>query len=324
VLHGKPGSMHWHNQDGFEVAGLALENVDQEPFAEAVKHRVLGPLAMGGGFDSATIKASDHSLGHYDPGYISYVGGGPPGGGPPPVVEIDADCRNRDPATGYHGSIRDVAKLATYLTGGAGQILAPATLDAMLSKQAPHFFTNRYASHGAEGLTSLNRDVVISGSIAAGFNAQIGVFKQDRLAVVTLMNSSQGKTWALVDAIARIYLDIDWRQKPYLGYTPAPESLPSLVGMYRDDLGFNGSGGRTLEVSLDPAKPGVLIGTLWGADGGVKVMPFFGLYCADNFTFPIEAAQPTVRFWRDAAGSGHAISLDVDGADSGPPFYRVP
>ena len=126
---------------------------------------------MGGGYDPATILASDHTLAHF--GTLELE------------LDADGDCPNNDPMVGYHGSIRDAVKLAEYLTGGAGSILEPAMLDAMLSKQGPNFWSNGHTIYGGGGNThpEIGGDIVLVDILGLGVNAEIRNYKQRRLAV---------------------------------------------------------------------------------------------------------------------------------------------
>jgi CubicO group peptidase (beta-lactamase class C family) len=306
VLWAKPGTMGDLDPTGMELAGLALENADKRPFADAVRARVLGPLAMGGAFDTATIEASDHSGGHSG------------------AIEegVQAGCHNLEPSTQYHGSIRDMAKLTAYLTGGAGQILDPSTLEAMLSRQGPALWSVEYTVYGARVYRFDVRDDLLSrNGVGWGFGMDVLIYQQRRLAVVVLVNA-RTEPWAVAEPVARIYDPTIKLAPPDYPFTPDPASLPSLVGTYKDALGVNKTGPRTLEVFLEPADSGKLAGTLTGSDGTSTPVSFVGRWSADNFD--LRAGRSVeVRFWRDAAGNGYAISLDNDGK-SGPPFFRAP
>lgn len=308
VIQATPGSMNNHLNNNFELAGLALENVDKKPFADAVKARVLGPLAMGGAFDKASIEASDHSIGH-EAGQIE--------------DGLHADCRNRDPSEGYHGSIRDMAKLAEYLTGGAGQILEPTMLDAMLSEQGVHFTSFAYTFYGGDGYRAdaIQDDVVWASGWGWGFSTDFTIYRQRGLVVITLMNAQNGDPAAVSTAVARIYdPSLEQEEFPQKAYTPDLASLSTLVGKYEDNLGFKGITQRTLDVSLDSGNK--LVGTLSASDSpSAEPVSFEGAYGADNFELTVPPNTYLARFWRDDAGNAYAISLV---GKYGPPFFLAP
>lgn len=319
ILKASPGSMPDYLFLNWELAGLALQNADGKPFVDAVTERVLAPLSMGGTYDPASFLANDHAL---------ESGSG----------DAYGRCPNAAPSDGYSGSIRDVAKLVQYLSGGQGSILDPSGLDTMLANQGPFFFSAAHVVYGGIGAThdDFGGDLVMQAIIGMGFSSAVRIYRQRGLALITLFNASAGAPpWPadqVNEAIAPIYDPTlkPWFAPPFndLAYAPDPTSLPSLVGTYRDDLGFKGTGPRTLTVSVDPTDSGKLIGTVTGSDGASDAVSFDGAFCADNFTItlgtnPLPATDlwRYVRFWRDAAGNGSAIQLY---GDNGPPFLRLP
>jgi CubicO group peptidase (beta-lactamase class C family) len=169
VMYGKPGSMYHGLWSDMELAGLALETAEKKPFADVVAERVLRPLGMGGAFETAKVLANDHALGS--------------DGSLP-------DCPNRYPSEHYHGSIRDVAKLAEHQTGGAAQILDAPQRDAMLSEQGPNlnpFVRNTYGGVVYRAESIGDQEVNLS-SWGWGFAQDVTIWRNRRLAVVTLVN----------------------------------------------------------------------------------------------------------------------------------------
>lgn len=312
VLYAKPGSVprEWYvNQ---ELAGLALQNADGKPFVTAATDRVLGPLAMGGTYDEAAAEAGDFAGGAY---------------GPFPA------CKNQEPAVGYSGSIRDVAKLYQYLTGGPGSLLTSETLDKALSRQGDGFYSNTYDTYMGMGATvGAGDDRVFGDGYDYGAAMGFRIYRQRRLALVVLANGVSTvpplPTEVILDTVAQIY-DPTLGPLPQFGepYTPDPATLPSLVGTYQDDLGFKGTGPRTLTIALDPADPHRLAGTVT-ANGASDAVALAGSCCADNFTItlganPMPATDPwrEVRLYRDTDGNGSIFQIN---GDNGPPFFRVP
>ena len=307
MIEAPPGSMS-DNDDraNLELAGLALQMVDNKPFSEAVQARVLGPLGMGGTYDVAIAQAGDHSLG--------YVGS-----------ENGAlfDCPNHYPSYGYNGSIRDYVKLAEFLTGDGEPVLESGTFEAMLAEQGPSFWSADYLTYVSQaGIMPMSGEAVLLniGGVSAGFNQTIYLFPDHGLAVITILNQDTFLSAGIGAEIAKIYgvdpdLDV-WLE----GETEQdPATLQTLVGTYVDAIGVNGTGPRTLEVSLKLGDPGTLQGALTAGGGEPQAVTFDEHYSADNF---VASPGNVVRFWRDDVGEPVAVQFGQYG--SGAPFFRVP
>jgi hypothetical protein len=214
-----------------------------------------------------------------------------------------------------------MAKLAEYLTGGAGEILEPGMLDNLLSEHGPQWNSFEYQFYGGDAYhaASISDDELLVGGPDWGFSDAFILYRKRRLAVITLLNSEESSPEVVSWAVAKIYdATLEAEESPFVAnYIPDPDSLASLVGTYEDDLGFKGTGPRTLVVELDAGK---LTGTIWAGDTSTTV-EFVPKTSADNFELHGVADQPLARFWRDEAGNPQALSFV---AKYGPPFFRVP
>lgn len=319
-IQAPPGSMNdpidWNN---YEIAGLALQNADGVPFADAVAARVLEPLGMGGTFDPEVIAASDHAS--------AYAVGGI-------EQQPDVNCPNHAPALGYHGNVGDFAKLLEYLTGGAGNVLEPALRSELLTNQGPNFWSCMSTPYGF--LQTVQQpsieppdEMLWTDGYAQGFTSQVVVLKQRGLAVVTLMNAAWGygpsydvtrRVVEIYDPTATVAMPSDLLADSL--EPPDPTLLPSLVGTYHDDFGFDGATPRSLEVSLDPDDPTRLVGTLTGMSSDPEPVSFERNWCNDNYVATVSNFEAAIRFWRDdVTGNGGAVQIF---GDSGPPLFRVP
>lgn len=309
-IQATPGSMHnppaWNN---YEIAGLARENADGVPFSQAVAARVLSPLGLGGSFDPDVISASDHSE-----SYFTNLSSAP----------LTNTCPNHAPAMGYHTSIRDLAKLVAYATGGAGDVLEPSTRAAMLEPQGPLFWSDSYAPYGLIfGFHKTDIDpvdeVLWTQGWVNGFSHMVVVFKARGLAVVALTSAEGSSSVTIAEQVALIYDPSAVFYDPP-EHTPSPGALESVVGTYHDPFGFDGESPRTVEVRLEQ---GQLVGTLTSEGGVPEDISFQPEYCDDNFIATLAGSTTIgVRFWRDDV-TGEPYAAQIHG-DFGPPFFRVP
>ncbi len=318
VIQAAPGTMNdtndWNN---FEIAGLALQNVDGVDFGDAVAARVLGPLGMGGTFDHEVLATSDHSK--------SYVGS--------LEVPLESHCPNHAPALGYHGSIDDLATLVADVTGGVSAVLGPAMQTELFVEQGVNFWSYWYTPYGisqAFPAPSIQPpdEVFWTDGLAQGFTSHFVFLKQRGLAVVTLMN---GEGWEealeVTERVLEMYdpsvtLDL-WPSDPNAVFEPLdPTLLASLVGSYHDEFGFDGVSPRTLDVTLDPNDATKLVATLTSVDGFAVPVSLAPHFCNHNYVATVGSQEVPVRFWRDeTTGEPSAVQLF---ADAGPPLFRVP
>lgn len=302
LQYASPGTMMDYNLlSSIEIPGLALEIADDVPYPEAARARVLDRLGMGGTFDQATFMAGDHATGHRDG----------------PVLPLP-DCPNRHPSEGYNASIRDLARLAQYLTGGAGDVLGEEMLDAMLSRQGDGFHPWYHATYGAFGEEQAGDEYVTTGSWFNGYFVNLALFRERRLAVVVIGNADRFDLRAATNGVLEIF-------DPTIAFTdppdvePDPDALATLVGTYVDPLGFGGSGERALEIVQDPDDPTKLLATsvIDGVELPIEVDS--SQCCPDNFVFSFGGVTKDARFWRDEEGHVYALQTHQD---SGPPYFR--
>lgn len=309
TVQAAPGSMEDDvDVSNLELLGWILETVDGVPFPELIRARVLDPLGIGGGYETDELQAVDHALGRYRTD--------------PADLPLYAQCRNRDPSLGYHGSIRDVAGLLASLRPGAPGPLEESSRTLMLSQQDDHFMTGAFRTYGFFGYETM--DLVVSESYASGFCEETYLFVEEGLTVVTLLNV--GDTFVTVlgrtTSIAEEYTSFKF---PDPEYPVDPAAIPSLLGTYVDEHGFESSGPRTFEiVEVD----GALYAELTGAGTTVQYA-LSGTSPEDNFLFTditteqLPGERPHAwftRFWRDDDGAPYALQIF---GDCGPPFLRV-
>jgi len=305
----QPGT--WSNS---EIVGLALQNVDGVPFQDSVRARVLDPLGMGGAFTQEAIEAVDYAMGHFT--------------ATPVPLEI---CENRFPSDGYYGSIQDMARLFEYVTGGAGALLEPAMLEAMLSEQAPHFWSSDYMPYGFDDawhIAGVQDDVLLIDSFRYGNYSSAWLFRQRNLAVVIMLNSSflEGPGAIDLDSYNAFMNSVLVASDPALDSVATipeviaePAALAAAMGTYVDPIGFNAEGERTMVVSAssDPQK---LTAVVTDGNGDAQTYELSPFLAPDSYKFGNATFDQTGRFWRERGAAAFAISF---GNDGGPPFYRV-
>jgi CubicO group peptidase (beta-lactamase class C family) len=306
VIQATPGSMHDHNdRSNPELAGLALEKVDGRPFAESVAARVLAPLGMGGAYEGDALEESDHAQGHEN-GI---------------AVASRPECRNRFPSHGYHGSIHDQARLLAYLAGGPGDVLGEAMRAELLEAHGPHFFSDSFTSFGLQGFypSDIDDDIYWSDSYSYGFTETLHYLGRRGLGVIVLMNKKEAQPWAAALEILTLYDATAIVPVEFL-YTPDEDELEAYLGVYTDDVGFDGGTSRTVTITRSE-DPGSVLTAVLTNDGAAPLdVPVSPGCCVDNFLLDLgENAPGHARFWRDDAGNVEAIQV---WQDNGPPFFR--
>jgi CubicO group peptidase (beta-lactamase class C family) len=173
-----PGRAFSYTNSGYALAGLALQEVDRTPFADAMRARVLGPL----GLRRTTFRPAEAMT------WPLAVGHRRGGGGPPTVVRPLANDARLWPAGTLYSSANEMARLAVALLNDGrldgAQALPPGVAAQMQAARAAIPTTGQSYGYGL----FLGADTVGHGGAMTGYSAQMTLDPKARVAVVVLMN----------------------------------------------------------------------------------------------------------------------------------------
>ncbi|MBS2014589.1 MAG: beta-lactamase family protein [Deltaproteobacteria bacterium] len=179
-LWAPPGAVFNYSNEGYAIAGLALQRKAGKPFAALVKEHVFDPAGMtGASMDAAAVqKAGDYAKGHAEgtevveptDGYLASTYYGPMGGA--------------------WASARDMASLARALLKDDGTLLRKETRDAMTKPHTKTTWGARQYGLGVIVDQLEGGDVVWShdGSVG-GYLGSFVLYPKQRLALAVLVNS---------------------------------------------------------------------------------------------------------------------------------------
>jgi len=257
-----PGKLWNYSNRNYSLAGLLLENVSGQPFAQAMQTRVFGPAGMiGATFDPAVAMAGDHSLGHALDAQMN-----------PQPVELDTiNCPVMAPAGGaFYASAPDMARFAQALLAHGAPIVHPDSVSAMEELEIEtHWFPGESYGFGLFARDAQGTRVYYHNGEDGRFTSMVAFVPSRQFAVVVLLNSGMG----LPDTIAQKALDLflgisDVLPFPHIAANPmdwqtSPSTWNKYTGTYYEPYTF-GHARVTLE-------NGQLMGELVDTNPGIKV-----------------------------------------------------
>ena len=272
-LWSAPGKLWNYSNRNYALAGLLLENVSGQPFAQAMQTRVFGPAGMAGAtFEPTVAMAGDHSLGHV----LDAQGNLQP-------VELDTiNCPVMAPAGGaFYASAPDMARFAKALLAKGAPVLKSDSVSAMEELESEtHWFPGESYGFGLFARDTQGTRVYYHGGEDGRFTTTVVLVPSRQFAVVVLLNSGMGYPEVIAQKALDLFLGIsDVLPIAHIVANPADWQTPAstwtkYTGMYFEPYTF-GHARITVE-------NGVLMGELVDLDPGVKA-PLTQL-ATDTFT----------------------------------------
>lgn len=179
-LWSPPGAVFNYSNEGFALAGLAMQRKAQKPFAALVKEHVFDPAGMTGAtMDAAALqKQGDYAKGHVEGSEV--------------VEPTDGYLASTyyAPMGGAWASAKDMASLARALMRDDGSLLKKETRDTMTTPRTITTWGGRKYGHGVIVDELQGGDVVWShdGSVG-GYLASFVMYPKQKLALVVLVNT---------------------------------------------------------------------------------------------------------------------------------------
>jgi CubicO group peptidase (beta-lactamase class C family) len=238
-----PGRVFSYSNAGYALAGLALQEREQKPFADVVRTRVLEPLGML----RSTFRPTEAMT------YPLAVGHRTREGRAQVVRPLPNDARLW-PAGTLYSSAEEMARLVQALLDegrvGGRQALPSAVVRQMLAPRASRPTVGGEYGFGLElddyhGVKRFGH-----GGAMTGYTAQIAIVPDRKLGVVVLANGDAAPVWRIVDGVLDIVLDgnLPTAASPVTQTTSTPTSTP--VGELNDYVGTYANPRRfTVEVT---------------------------------------------------------------------------
>ncbi len=226
------GSFYNYSNDGWSLAGHALENVLGQDFRTLMDEQVLGPTGMGTGtFDAAwAMDNAPYAIGWDGSGYYT---------------PENWECGFNDPAAGLWGSVRDLALTAKLHLDDDGSLLSPESVAAMRSQQPTGYPGESHVGLGQFSYDHRGVSYVSHGGSGAGFRSAWAIVPDQDFGVVVAANASWAEVEEIVTAAFDAYLDFpeDWEPDRY---DTDPGTWSKYEGTYEDPVYYG-----TMIVTLD-------------------------------------------------------------------------
>jgi CubicO group peptidase (beta-lactamase class C family) len=195
----EPGTTFTYTNHGFATLAQIVEDVSGQPFEAYLRSNVFEPLGMAEtGLRPDVVDADRRARGY---------AAGPRG--PRPVVDREWVTIG---ASSIWSTIRDMARYAAALMGGGandqGRILEPETLAAMFAPQFQPDPRVPGMGLGFDRNPAGGRPVVGHGGILPGFNSQLFVAPDDRVAVIAFVTGGHLAMLWLPSEMGRLIGDL--------------------------------------------------------------------------------------------------------------------
>lgn len=236
-----PGAVYSYSSLGYWIAGLVLETVSGQPFADAVAARVLRPLGM--------TRSTFRPLEAITYPFAQQHGGG--AGQPPRLLRPFADDAGTWPGGSLFSSAHELGRFAlAFLQDGAldGKQALPAGVVAAMSQ--PHAAIPGGSDHYTFGLVaSTDRGVftLSHGGARVGFGSLIVLAPKQQAAVIVVTNRGGSTLGSVVQRALEMVVPFGPEPPP----APAPrlteETLRSYTGVYA-------GGGWRIPITLESGR----------------------------------------------------------------------
>jgi CubicO group peptidase (beta-lactamase class C family) len=202
-LRFEPGTEYRYTRFGWIVVSAAVEAAAQEPFLTFMQKKVFAPLGMNDTLaDSTTEPISDFAMSYFprfaaDPRY-----------GPDPMRDIGLSCYSGGGV--FLSTASDLVRFGMAINGG--KLLQPATVDLLqTSQRLPSGEETGYGlGWDLETVTLLGeqtRAVGHDGDALGGIVASLMTFRERRLVVAVISNTSYADTPAVALRIAEAFVE---------------------------------------------------------------------------------------------------------------------
>jgi len=220
-----PGGKTHYSNLGPSLAGLLLEVAAGKSFEDYLREHIHGPLGMGNSAWSLATVSRERLV----PAWMRVADGR---GGwtrrPAPLFDLGTI-----PAGNLYSTVDDLARFASAILPGGGNLVSSTTFEEMLQPQ----LTTATAGYGLGFLTSRFRDHRLTGHNGAvyGYSSSFIVLPDKGLAAIVLCNEDivSARTRRVGEAALSLLLEAKFGERPPPVAAGAPPADPSsLAGDY--------------------------------------------------------------------------------------------
>lgn len=226
ILELDPGAVYSYSSLGYWIAGLVLESVTGQPYADAVAKRVLRPLGM----TRSTFRPLEAIT---YPFAQQHEGGA---GKAPTVLRPFAEDAATYPGGSLFSSARELARFViAFLQNGSldGKQVLPAGVVAAMSQ--PHAAIPGGSEHYTFGLVaSTDRGVftLSHGGARIGFGSMIFMAPKQRSAIIVVTNRSGSTLPGVVERAMDLVLPFGPEEAPAAVPVLSAKAMESYTGIY--------------------------------------------------------------------------------------------
>lgn len=248
-----PGRFFSYSNPGYWLAGLVVERVAGEPFADAVRRLVLDPLDMR------------HS--GFRPEAVARLPLASPFDGKGNEIVPAPNHAGTYPSGSLYSSARDLSRLVVALLNGGRigdrQALPAAVVSALLEPRVdlPEPPGRRYG-YGLVFETRRGSSQVFHTGGRAGYGSIIRLFPKERLGVVALANRTAAVPSSTVDAATALFVP-----------RPPPEPRPRTAPLREGTSGYEGVFGCPPGLTVELYRRGPLYMKRGLARAPVRLLP---------------------------------------------------
>jgi len=220
-LHAEDARFFNYSNTGWSLAGRVLEAVTSESFADRLHDRVLTPAGM----TTASFRSADGMSGSYAIGYDGYDY----------YIPDLNECPAIAPAGGLHGSVLDLARMASVLLGGGEELLGSDAITALTDEVSTYFSPEQTYGLGLYKWSWNGLEVVSHSGYGGGQRSSFVLLPSQNLGVVVVTNATYWDPYTIADRALSLFAE--WAsdtEEPELATSPSEWS--AFTGTYEDAL----------------------------------------------------------------------------------------
>jgi len=224
-LWSPPGRLYNYATLGYNLVGLAIEEIDDTPFSDIMQKLIFDPLGM---MDttynpSEVLEREDYATGHevYYGGSCLYY---------EPDENYSSNC---NPGGMVYSNVEDMSKFGTMLLSKGGDVLTPESVALMSSPLVPTNQTpDDYYGYGLYQDTADPLGGIEHGGSLPGYLTSFKFYPEKNLGLIVVINSKNISPSYLLNDTVEILLN--YNPPPPPDYSTSPETWEKYTGYYVD------------------------------------------------------------------------------------------
>lgn len=224
-LWSPPGRLWNYSNLGYSLAGLIVEEMSGQPFAEAMKERIFTPTGMTGAtFDSIEVSTGgNYATGHsYDNGNLTQI-----------VTPYTYRCPLGYPPGLLFASAMDMARYCEILLSGGGDVLSIDSVNLMKGKLVDtRQYPELYYGFGLMRIDFNDVTFVFHDGGITGFRTTLYMVPAYNFGVVVMLNADHYDPTTIASRAIATYLGLP--EIGYRAYPTDPDTWGIYTGKYND------------------------------------------------------------------------------------------